>query len=113
MVAHAQKPDSVFWRNRQVHLNRRVRQFIRLLAADLCASALIVGSNVGYTLCSEVVSRVLATHSIRQFPLHFPSVRHLVPPHFSWSLPQLYTVLRPEMTVSALVMKLPMLFYVH
>jgi len=25
------------------------------------------------TLCSEVVWRVLATHSIRQFPLHFPS----------------------------------------
>jgi len=26
-----------------------------------------------YTPCSEVVWRVLATHSIRQFPLHFPS----------------------------------------
>ena len=25
------------------------------------------------TLCSKVVWRVLATHSIRQFPLHFPS----------------------------------------
>ena len=25
------------------------------------------------TPCSEVVWRVLATHSIRQFPLHFPS----------------------------------------
>ena len=25
------------------------------------------------TPCSEVVRRVLATHSIRQFPLHFPS----------------------------------------
>ena len=25
------------------------------------------------TPCSEVVCRVLATHSIRQFPLHFPS----------------------------------------
>jgi len=29
-------------------------------------------SNAG-TPCSEVVWRVLATHSIRQFPLHFPS----------------------------------------
>ena len=26
-----------------------------------------------YTPCSEVAWRVLATHSIRQFPLHFPS----------------------------------------
>jgi hypothetical protein len=32
----------------------------------------ISGSNAG-TPCSEVVWRVLATHSIRQFPLHFPS----------------------------------------
>jgi len=28
------------------------------------------------TPCSEVVWRVLATHSIHQFPLHFPPVRH-------------------------------------
>jgi len=32
----------------------------------------ISGSNAG-TPCSEVVWRVLATHSIRHFPLHFPS----------------------------------------
>ena len=32
----------------------------------------ISGSNAGYT-SSEIVWRVLATHSIRQFPLHFPS----------------------------------------
>jgi len=35
------------------------------------------------TPCFEVVWRVLATHSIRQFPLHFPS---RVPSHFNWSL---------------------------
>jgi len=34
---------------------------------------------------SEVVWRMLATHSIRQFPLHLPS-RHRVPSHFNWSL---------------------------
>jgi len=33
----------------------------------------ISGSNSGFTPCSEVVWRVLDTHSIRQFPLHFPS----------------------------------------
>ena len=44
-------------------------QFIRLLAAEVCASALVMLD----TPCSEVVWRVLATHSIRQFPLHFPS----------------------------------------
>ena len=46
------------------------RQFSRLLAAEVCASAVVMLD----TPCSEVVWRVLATHSIRQFPLHFPSL---------------------------------------
>jgi len=45
------------------------RQFSRLLAAEVRASAVVMQD----TPCSEVVWRVLATHSIRQFPLHFPS----------------------------------------
>jgi hypothetical protein len=45
------------------------RQFSRLLAAEVCASAVVMLD----TQCSEVVWRVLATQSIRQFPLHFPS----------------------------------------
>ena len=36
-------------------------------------------SNAGYTTFGGGV-RVLATHSIRQFPLHFPPVRLRVPP---------------------------------
>jgi len=44
-------------------------QLSRLLAAELCASAVVMLD----TPCPEVVWRVLATHSIRQFPLHFPS----------------------------------------
>jgi hypothetical protein len=51
------------------------RQFSRLLAAEVCASAVVMLD----TPCSYVVRRVLATHSIRQFLLHFPSraqVRH-------------------------------------
>ena len=35
---------------------------------------------------SEVVWRILATHSIRQFPLHFPSLRHRVPSGFKRTL---------------------------
>jgi hypothetical protein len=68
-MAHAQKPDLVFRRNGGVHLNRRGRQFSRLLAAEVCASAVVML----VTPCSEVVWSVLATHSICQFPLHFPS----------------------------------------
>jgi len=44
-------------------------QFSRLLAAEVCASAVVMVD----TPCSEVVWRVLATHFIHQFPLHFPS----------------------------------------
>jgi hypothetical protein len=69
VMAHAQKPDFVFRRNGRVHLNRRGRQFSRLLAAAVCASAVVMLD----TPCSEVVWRVLATHSIRRFTLHFPS----------------------------------------
>jgi len=38
------------------------------------------------TPCSEVVLRVLATHSIRQFPFTSRPVRHRVPSHFNWTL---------------------------
>ena len=68
-MAHAQKPDFVFRWNGQVHLNRWGRQFSRLLATEVCASAVVMLVKP----CSEVVCRVLATHSICQFPLHFPS----------------------------------------
>jgi hypothetical protein len=67
-MSHAQKPDFVFRRNGRVHLNRRGRQFSRLLAAEVCASAVVMLD----APCSEVVWRVLVTHFIRQFPLHVP-----------------------------------------
>jgi hypothetical protein len=72
VMAHAQKPDFVFRRNGRVHLNRRGRQFSRRLVAEVCASAVVIIVMLD-TPCSEVVWRVLATYSIRQFPLHFPS----------------------------------------
>ena len=68
MTAHAQKPDFVIRRNGRVHLNRQERQFSPLLAAEVCASVVVMLD----TPCSEVVWRLLATHSIRQFPIHFP-----------------------------------------
>jgi hypothetical protein len=71
-VDRAQKPDFVFWRNGWVHLNWRGLQFNRQLAATVCASAVVMVGMLD-TPCSEVVWRVLATHSICQFPLHFPS----------------------------------------
>ena len=70
VMAHAQKPDFVFRRNGRGHLNRQGRHFSRLLAAEVCASAVVMLD----TPSSEVLWRVLATHSIRQFPLHFPSL---------------------------------------
>ena len=50
VMAHAQKPDFVFRRNGRVHLNRRGRQFSRLLADEVCASAVVMLD----TPCSEV-----------------------------------------------------------
>jgi len=69
MMAHAQKPDSVFRQNGRVHLNRWERQFSQLLAVEVRVSVVVMLD----TPCSEVVRRVLANHSICQFPLHFPS----------------------------------------
>ena len=68
-MAHAQKPDLVFQRNGPVHLNRRGCQFSRLLAVEECVSA---DSNY-IDRAPSSSARLLATHSIRIFPLHFPS----------------------------------------
>jgi hypothetical protein len=69
VMTHAKKPDFVFRRNGWVHLNRQGRQFSRLLAAEMCASAVEM-PDISF---SEVVLRVLATRSISQFLLQFPS----------------------------------------
>jgi len=41
-MAHEEKPHFVFRRNGRVHLNRQGRQFSRLLAAEVCASAVVM-----------------------------------------------------------------------
>jgi len=68
-MAHMQKPHFFFRRNGRVHLNQQGHPFSRLLAAEVHASAVVMLD----IPCSEVVWRVLATHSFASFPLHFPS----------------------------------------
>jgi len=41
-MAHAQKPDFVFRQNGRVHLDRQGRLFSQLLAAEVCASAVVM-----------------------------------------------------------------------
>jgi len=65
VIAHAQKSDFFFRWNGRVHLNRRGRQFSRLLADEVCASAFIVGSNAGYTMFWGSVKGT-------GYPLHSP-----------------------------------------
>jgi hypothetical protein len=71
-MAHAQKIDFVFRRNERAHLNRQGRQFSRLLAGELCTSV-CRGCTARASLCSAVMWRLLVTHSILLFPLHFSS----------------------------------------
>ena len=72
VMAHAQKPDSVFQRNGRVHLYRRVCQFSRVLAFLECGLGENDCSNTGRTVPSQTEA-CLAIHSIRLFPLHFSS----------------------------------------
>jgi hypothetical protein len=72
VMARAQKPHFVFRRNGRVHLNRQGRQFSRLLAGELCTSACSV-CTARASLYSAVMWRLLVTHSILLFPLHFSS----------------------------------------
>ena len=69
MMAQTQKPDFVFRRNGRVHLNRRGAS-VQPTAGS--RGVRIRVSNTGYNMFRGRV-RVLATHSILQFPLHFPS----------------------------------------
>jgi hypothetical protein len=91
VMAHAQKPELVFRRKGRVRLNRRGRQFSRLLAAELCASAVVMLD----TPCSDVVWKVLANHSIRQLPFHFPSPCVTVCHHISTALYHPFRIRRP------------------
>ena len=83
VMAHAQKTDLVFRRKVRVHLNRRGRQFSRLLAADVCASAVVMLN----TPRSEVVWEYWLPTPFVSFPFTSPPVRRRVPSRFNWILP--------------------------
>ena len=81
-MAYKQKLEFVFRRNGQVPLNRQGRQFSRLLAAEVCASAVVMLD----TPCSEVVWEYWLPTPFVSFPFTSPPVRHRVPSHFNWTL---------------------------
>ena len=70
VMAQAQKPHFVFRLNRRVHLNRHGDVSSVDCWQPRCGPSAVVMLD---TPCCEVVWRVLATHCIRHFPLHFPS----------------------------------------
>jgi len=64
VMARAQKPDFVFLRNGRIHLNwRGGGQFSRLLAAEVCASVVVMVVMLD-TPCSEVECKTTG------YPLH-------------------------------------------
>ena len=77
-MAHAQKPDLVFQRNGRVHLIWRGGHFSRLLAAEVCASAVVMLD----TPCSEVECKTtgypLHSHVSPLLPLPCGTVCHQV-----------------------------------
>jgi len=66
VMTHAQKLDLVFQQNGRVYLYRRGCQFSRLLAAEVCGSAVVMLDRP----CPIQCTTMLATPSIRLFPLH-------------------------------------------
>jgi len=69
VMAHAQKPDLVFQLNGRVHLYRRGCQFSRLLAAEVCASAVVMLDRPCPIQCT-----------IAGYPLHSPFSPSLLHP---------------------------------
>ena len=71
VITHAQKPYFVFRRNGRIYLNLwgRGRHSVDYWQPRCAPSAVLMLD----TPRSELVWRVLAIHSIRQFPLHFTS----------------------------------------
>ena len=75
VMAHAQKPEFVFRRNGRVHLNRRGRQFSRLLTAEVCASAVVMLDKPR----SEGVWEYWLPTPFASFPFTSPPLCHQVP----------------------------------
>ena len=82
LKAHGQKPDFVFRLNGRVHLNRWGSQFSRLLAAEVCALAVVILD----TPPSEVMWEYWLPTPFASFPFTSPPMRHRVPPHSERSI---------------------------
>ena len=65
----------VFQRNGRVHLNRRVCQFSRLLAAEVCASAVVMLDRP----CSDTVQDCWLPTPFASFPFTSPVLRRVPP----------------------------------
>jgi len=127
VIAHAPKPDFVFRENGRVHLNRRGRQLSRLLAAEVCALAVVMtvmlntpfsrGSmkSTGYPLHSSVspslpLPCVTVCHHISTgLYLRFDLYLHSRTMHDDacgnsrrWSIPQLQVPYRVHITGTSL-----------
>ena len=74
-MAHAQKPDLVFQRNGRDHLYRRGCQFSRLLAAEVCASAVVMLDRP----CSDTVHECWLPTPFASFPFTSSPVLRRVP----------------------------------
>jgi hypothetical protein len=68
VTAHTQKPDFVFWRNGRVHLNWWGCQFSWLLAAEMCASVVVMLDRP----CSGVVWEYQLPTPFASFPFTSP-----------------------------------------
>ena len=86
-MAHAQELDFFFRRNGRVHLNRRGSQFSLLLAAEVCASALVM---LDIPSSEVVCEEYWLPPSFASFPFTSPPVRHDVPPHTERSIPVMF-----------------------
>jgi hypothetical protein len=76
VMAHSQKPDFVFRRKVRVHLNRRRRQFSRLLAAEVCASAIVMLDTPFYEIVSKSTGCLLHSPVSPSLPLPCVTVYH-------------------------------------
>ena len=92
-MAHAQKPDLVFQRNGRVHLYRRGCQFSRLLAAEVCASEVVMLDRP----CSDTVHECWLPTPFASFPFTSPPVLRRVPSD------SVSTLLHPDFLVILLV----------
>ena len=87
-MAHAQKPDLVFQRNRWVHLNRQGGGSVQSTTGsrDVRISG-SNGSNAGYTMFWGRVQDYWLPTQLACFPFTSPTVRHRVLSGFNWALP--------------------------